>query len=140
MNPDKLFDYLDGKLPDWERTQLEEDLASDPQLQRELTVARRIHSGMRGDSREVLVQDDAVANARGRKMALRVGTAFIILMGVNVAAGLWVIARHEAGNPNRLLERKCASGDALDRASLERCAHSAAVGQTRLPSRWRLAN
>jgi hypothetical protein len=103
MNPDKLFDYLDGKLPDWERTQLEEDLASDPQLQRELTVARRIHSSMRGDSREVLVQDDAVANARGRKMALRVGTAFIILMGVNVAAGLWVIARHEAGNPNRKL-------------------------------------
>jgi hypothetical protein len=123
MNPDKLFDYLDGRLPDWERAQLEENLASDPQLQRELAVARRIHSGIRGDSREVLVQDDAAANARGRKMALRIGTAFIILMGVNVAAGLWFIARHEAGNPNRkLLENQMR--EQVTR-SLEQASHTA---------------
>src|SRR5947209_11196591 len=103
MSPDKLFDYLDGKLPDWERTKLEAEIADDPQLQREFAAARRIHSNMRGDSREVLVQDDAAANARGRKMALRIGTAFVILIGVNVAGGLLFIARHEAGNPNRKL-------------------------------------
>jgi anti-sigma factor RsiW len=103
MNPDKLFDYLDGKLPDWERTALERQIAEDPQTQKEFAAARRIHSSMRGDSREVLLQDDAAANARGRKMALRVGIAFLILMAVNVAAGLFFIARHEASNPNRKL-------------------------------------
>ena len=53
MNPDKLFDYLDGKLSAAERVALEDRLASDQQLQRELAIARRIHAGMRGDSREV---------------------------------------------------------------------------------------
>jgi hypothetical protein len=41
-------------------------------------------------------------NRRGRKW-LRVGAAFIILMAVNVGAGLWIIARHESKNPNRAL-------------------------------------
>jgi hypothetical protein len=36
-------------------------------------------------------------------MALRVGTAFIVLMAVNVGIGLWLIARHETKNPNRAL-------------------------------------
>jgi hypothetical protein len=103
MNPDKLFDYLDGRLPEWERTQLEERLLSDPQLQRELAIAREIHTRTRGDLREVLLEDDNLTAARGRKMALRVGTAFIILMGLNVAIGLWFIARHETANPNRKL-------------------------------------
>jgi len=44
---------------------------------------------------------------QGRKMALRVGAAFIVLMAVNVGIGLWLIARHETKNPNRaLLERQ----------------------------------
>ena len=55
MNPDKLFDYLEGRLPAAERAALEERLMSDKQLQRELAVARQIHAGMRGDSREVLL-------------------------------------------------------------------------------------
>ncbi len=103
MNPDKLFDYLDGKLPAAERAALEERLASDQQLQRELAVARRIHAGMRGDSREVLLVEETNVSERGRKMARRVGTAFIILMAVNVGVGLWLIARHETKNPNRAL-------------------------------------
>src|SRR5437867_3016426 len=102
MNPDKLFDYLEGKLPATERAALEERLMSDKQLQRELAVARRIHAGMRGDSREVLLPETDV-DARGRKMALRVGAAFIILMAVNVGVGLFIIARHESRNPNRPL-------------------------------------
>ena len=42
MNPDKLFDYLDGKLPDHERQALEERLMSDASARREFDVARRI--------------------------------------------------------------------------------------------------
>jgi hypothetical protein len=103
MNPDKLFDYLEGRLPAAERAALEDQLISDQQLQRELAIARRIHAGMGGGSREVLLAAEADVSKRGRKMALRVGAAFIILMAVNVGAGLWIIARHESRNPNRAL-------------------------------------
>jgi len=103
MNPDKLFDYLDGRLPAAERGALEKRLISDRQLQRELAVARQIHAGMHGDSREVLLPSETDVSARGRKLALRIGAAFIILMAVNVGVGLWLIARHETKNPNRAL-------------------------------------
>jgi hypothetical protein len=103
MNPDKLFDYLDGGLSVAERTALEEQLISDRQLQRELAVARRIHAGIHGDSREVLLPSETDVSTHGRKMALRVGVAFIVLMAVNVGVGLWLIARHETKNPNRAL-------------------------------------
>ncbi len=107
MNPDKLFDYLEGRLPASERAALEERLMSDKQLQRELAVARQIHTGMLGDSREVLLSPSANVTEQGRKMALRVGVAFIILMAVNVGFGLWLIFRHEMQNPNRpLLEKQ----------------------------------
>src|SRR4030095_5843321 len=56
MNPDKLFDYLDGRLSPKQRADFEEQLMSDKQLQREFTVARQIHSGTRGESREVVFQ------------------------------------------------------------------------------------
>src|SRR5437588_6874339 len=101
MNPDKLFDYLDDRLPAAERAALEERLMLDKQLQRELAVARQIHAGMRGDSREVLLAARPDVTEQGRKMALRVGAAFIILMAVNVGIGLWLIARHESKDPNR---------------------------------------
>src|SRR5438093_13392206 len=100
MNPDKLFDYLEGRLPAAERAALEQQLISDRQLQRELAVARQIHAGMRGDSREVLLPFEPAVTEQGRKMALRVGAAFIILMAVNVGFGLWMIAGREPKNPN----------------------------------------
>jgi hypothetical protein len=103
MNPDKLFDYLEGRLPATERAALEQRLISDKQLQRELAVALQIHTGMRGDSREVLLPPKPDATEQSRKMALRVGAVFIILMAVNVGFGLWLIARHETKNPNRAL-------------------------------------
>src|SRR6266850_7114470 len=103
MNPDKLFDYLEGRLPATERAALEQRLISDKQLQRELAVARQIFAGMQGDSREVLLPPQPDTTEQGRKMALRVGVAFIILMAVNVGFGLWLIVRHEARNPNRAL-------------------------------------
>jgi hypothetical protein len=103
MNPDKLFDYLEGRLPAAERAALEQRLIADKQLQRELALAREIHMGMRGDSREVLLPSRSDVTEQGRKMALRVGAAFIVLMAVNVGIGLWLIARHETRNPNRTL-------------------------------------
>jgi hypothetical protein len=103
MNPDKLFDYLEGRLSAAERAALEERLISDKQLQREFAVARQIHAGMHGDSREVLLSSQPDITEQGRKMALRVGVAFIILMAVNVGFGLWLIVRHESRNPNRAL-------------------------------------
>src|SRR5260370_39831502 len=103
MNPDKLFDYLEGRLPAAERAALEQRLISDKQLQREMAVARQIHTGMRGDSREVFLSTQPDVTERGRRMALRVGAAFIILMAINVGVGLWLIARHETRNPNRAL-------------------------------------
>jgi hypothetical protein len=103
MNPDKLFDYLEGRLSATERAALEQRLISDKQLQRELAIALQIHAGMRGDSREVLLPPRSDVTDEGRKVALRVGTAFIILMALNVGFGLWLIARHETKNPNRAL-------------------------------------
>jgi hypothetical protein len=103
MNPEKLFDYLDGTLPEEERRELDRQLASDAQLQRELGIAREIHTRARGGAREVLFQDEMAVSDRGRKMALRIGVGFIILIGLNVAVGLLFIAHKEASNPNRKL-------------------------------------
>jgi hypothetical protein len=103
MNPDKLFDYLEGRLPSSERAALEERLMSDEQLQREFAVARRIHAGMRGDSQEVVLPATPDVSPQGRNMAIRIGVAFMVLMFVNVGIGLYFIFRHESGNPNRPL-------------------------------------
>jgi hypothetical protein len=103
MNPDKLFDYLEGRLSPKERAALEEQLMSDKQLQREFVVARQIHAGMHGDSREVVLPAPPEVPEQGRKMAIRIGVAFMVLMFVNVGIGLWFIFRHESNNPNRPL-------------------------------------
>ena len=103
MNPDKLFDYLDGRLTSSERAALEQRLMSDKQLQREFAVARQIHAGMRGDSQEVVLSAPPDVSEQGRKMALRIGVAFMVLILVNVGIGLWFIFRHESNNPNRPL-------------------------------------
>jgi hypothetical protein len=103
MNPDKLFDYLEGRLSPKERAALEEQLISDKQLQREFAVARQIHAGMPGDSREVVLPAPPDVPEQGRKMAIRIGVAFMVLMFVNVGIGLWFIFRHESNNPNRPL-------------------------------------
>src|SRR4029077_20715703 len=89
MNPDKLFDYLEGRLAPSERAAFEERLMSDKQLQREFAVARQIHAGMRGDSQEVVLAAPPDVSEQGRKMAIRVGVAFMVLILVNVGIGLW---------------------------------------------------
>jgi hypothetical protein len=93
VNPNKLFDYLDGNLPPYEREQLEEQLASDPQLQRELAMARKIHRGMHGESEEVIAPPDPRELERGRKIGARVGAAFAGLVLLNVFIGIAFIIR-----------------------------------------------
>lgn len=103
-NPDKLFDYLDGKLPDYERQELEERLMDDAQLRRELDVARRIHAGMRArrsESPEVYGELSEETAARGRRLTRQIVLAFGILVAANVILGLLYIAQHEWKNPNR---------------------------------------
>jgi hypothetical protein len=137
MNPDKLFDYLEGRLPTAERAALEERLMSDKQLQRELAVARQIHAGMRGDSREVLLAARPDVTEQGRKMAVRVGAAFIVLMAVNVGIGLWLIARHETKNPNRaLLERQMREqiANSLEHAAATFTPAPLGVGEITIPA------
>ncbi len=107
MNPDKLFDYLDGKLAPADREQLEQKLMADPQLRRQFEVAREIHRSGR-DNREVVVSpaDPATAERAGR-VGRRIATAAIVLVALNVAGGLAVIGwkskksstdrTHEAG-------------------------------------------
>jgi hypothetical protein len=93
MNPDKLFDYLDGKLSARERAALEEKLTTDPLLQRELAVAREIHKGM-GGSREVVgVTLDPTARSlpEGAAIGRKVATAFAVLVALNVGIGLYFI-------------------------------------------------
>jgi anti-sigma factor RsiW len=91
MNPDKLFDYLDGKLSPAERTQLEEKLMSDEQLRKQFAIAREIHRGG-GASREVMVPaNDAAAVERSGRMGRRILAGAAILVFLNVAVGLGVI-------------------------------------------------
>ena len=90
MNPDKLFDYLDGKLSDAERAQLERELAADTQLQRELAAAREIHRSM-PDSREVFAPLDATTT-RGAILGRRIAVAFSVLVFLNVVFGIYAIA------------------------------------------------
>lgn len=107
MNPETLFAYLDGRLPNDERAEIDRRLESDAQLQRELAVAREIHLRARGEAREVIFQDEMAASAHGRKMALRIGVAAIVLLLLNVGVGLFFIAHKEASNPNhKLLEQQ----------------------------------
>src|SRR5438093_10892237 len=72
MNPDKLFDYLEGRLSQGERAALEEQLMSDKQLQRQLAAARQIHGGLLGHCLVVLLLPEPDVTVQGRKMAARV--------------------------------------------------------------------
>src|SRR5438445_13190997 len=91
MNPDKLFDYLEGKLSSNERTELEEQLMSNAELRRELAVARKIHSEMRG-STEVLGEPVPGLEQRGAVLGRRIAIAFSVLVFANVLFGIDAIA------------------------------------------------
>ena len=91
MNPDKLFDYLDGKLSPEERAALEERFMSEPELRKELAVARQIHAQI-GDSREIVGFAGPTLEQRGAVLARRVAVVFTVLVFANVIFGIYAIA------------------------------------------------
>jgi len=64
---------------------------SDPQLRRELTIARQIHSEMR-DSREILGVAEPTLEQRGAVLGRRIAIAFSVLVFANVVFGIYAIA------------------------------------------------
>jgi hypothetical protein len=124
MSPNKLFDYLDGKLPVGQRAEIEKRIAGDPVLQRELAIARKIHEGMPG-SREVIGSIDGAADVteRGAVLGRRVASAFAALVFVNVLIGLWFITQKEKKSPDA--SRQEAGMRQQLKESLEKAAASA---------------
>jgi hypothetical protein len=90
VSPNKLFDYLDGKLRDDERAELEAQMANDSNLLRQLAIARKLREAMPG-SQEVQGSLEENANRRGAVLGRRVALAFIVLVFLNVFIGLWFI-------------------------------------------------
>jgi anti-sigma factor RsiW len=91
MNPDKLFDYLDGKLSPNERAELEDRFMSDAEARRELEVARQIHANM-GGSREIVGVVNATSTPeRGAVLARRIMIAFMLLVIANVCFGIYAV-------------------------------------------------
>lgn len=125
MNPEKLFDYLEGNLDAAERAQLEEKLAADPQLQRELDIAREMHRRSRG-SREVLGESEELEiPPPSSKLGRRLIAVFILLVLVNVLVGIaFIIGKKKSVNPADLRAKELAIRQQLT-ASLEKTAETA---------------
>jgi hypothetical protein len=120
MSPEKLFDYIEGNLPAEERAALEEQVAADPQLQRELAIAREIHRRSRG-SREVLLEDPEIPEP-ARPIGRRLITAFAALVLLNVLVGIAFIIGKKNG-PGELRAREAATRQQLE-ASLQKTAET----------------
>ena len=126
MNPEKLFDYLDGNLAADERAQLESQLATDPLLQRELAIAREMHRRAR-DSREVIgeSEDVDIPSPSSGRLGRGIATAFVLLVLVNVLIGIaFIIGRKKSENPTDLRARELAMRQQLT-ASLQKTAETA---------------
>ena len=108
MNPEKLFDYLEGKLSETERAQLEERLAADPQLQRELAIAREMHRRSRGSREVMLESDDPEIPSPPKPLGRRVATAFAALVLLNVLVGIAFIIGKK-GDTGELRAREAAT-------------------------------
>jgi hypothetical protein len=122
MNPEKLFDYLEGKLPETERVALDERLATDAQLQRELDIAREMHKRSRG-SREVMLEgDEPEIPSPPKPLGRRVATAFAALVLLNVLVGIAFIIGKK-GDTGELRAREAATRQRLTE-SLQKTAES----------------
>ena len=126
MNPEKLFDYLEGNLPAAERAQLEEKLATDPQLRRELAIAREMHRRS-PRSREVMgeSQDLEIPSPETGKLGRRVAIAFILLVFLNVFVGIaFIIGKRNQGGAADLRAKETEIRKQLE-ASLQQTAEQA---------------
>jgi len=131
MNPEKLFDYLEGNLPAEERARLESQLANDPQLERELAIAREMHRRSRG-SREVLGESEEIAipATPSGKLGRRLMAVFALLVLVNVLVGIaFIIGKNKSEKPGDLRARELAMRQQLT-ASLQKTAETALPAPT----------
>jgi hypothetical protein len=120
MHPEKLFDYIEGNLSADERALIEKQLADDPQLQRELAIAREMHRRSRG-SREVIVDDPEIP-APAKPLGRRLITAFAALVLLNVLVGIAFIIGKKDGT-GEMRAREAATRKQLE-ASLQRTAEA----------------
>lgn len=121
MSPEKLFEYLEGKLSDDERVAFEQRLATDAQLQRELAVAREMHRRARG-SREVVGDQDPDIPLPSKALGRKLLTAFAALVLLNVIVGLVFIIGNKKGS-GELAAREKATRQQLS-ASLQKTAEA----------------
>ena len=96
MSPEKLFDYLEGKFSGEQRAAFETELAANPQLQRELAIAREMHQRARG-SREVVGDQDPDIPLPSKALGRKLLTAFAALVLLNVIVGLVFIIGNKKG-------------------------------------------
>src|SRR4051794_4355828 len=126
MNPDKFFDYLEGKLSPEDRERFEAKVANDPQLQRELKIASAMHQRSPG-SREVVTDGDEIEIPQpNSKLGQRVGIAFAVLVTLNVAIGLLFIIgskKSEKSSSNQKAKELAARQQIAD--SLEKSSETA---------------
>jgi hypothetical protein len=123
MNPEKLFDYLEGNLSETERAQIEERLADDPQLQRELAIAREMHRRSRGSREVMLEREDPEIPSPPKPLGRRVITAFAALVLLNVLVGIAFIIGKKNGT-GELRAREAATRQQLA-SSLQKTAETA---------------
>jgi anti-sigma factor RsiW len=97
MSPEKLFDYLEGKFGAEERAAFEEQLAADPQLQRELAIARAMHRRARGSREVMLDREDPEIPQPAKPLGRRLITAFAALVLLNVIVGIIFIIGKKNG-------------------------------------------
>ena len=119
MAPEKLFDYLEDKLPPADRERLEQALISDQKLQQELANARAVHRGMVSAN-----SGKSAATIRAGNRGRQVAAAFAFLVAMNVALGLIYIFK--VSKPSDQVRH--AQTDALRhqlQSSVERAAASA---------------
>jgi len=137
MNPEKLFDYLEGNLSATERAQLESQLATDPQLQRQLAIAREMHQRARG-AREVIGERENIEiPSPHRKIGGRVAAAFALLVLINVLVGIAFIVGQKGPKPADLRARELALRQQLT-ASLQKTAETALPAPTLATAEIRL--
>lgn len=98
MSPEKLFDYLEGKFGAEERAAFEAQLAANPQLQRELAIAREMHRRGRGSREVVLDREDPEIPQPAKPLGRRLITAFAALVLLNVIVGIVFIIGKKNGS------------------------------------------
>lgn len=112
MSPDKLFDYLEGTFSAEERAAFEKQLAADPQLQRELAIAREMHRRSRGSREVVLEGEEPEIPSPSRPLGRRLITVFAALVLLNVIVGILFIIGKKSG-PGEMRAREEATRQQL---------------------------